>query len=111
VRSQRTPATILEVVEGGQRPSAEQRKMLAEMWNEVEAPFHLFALVTTSAMARGIFKVVNWLNPPGVRRLESVHSTFPDAAQWLQQQRGDVLPDLTALHERARRNDRSRRGS
>ena len=99
LRVQRTPATILEVLESGQRPNAAQRQVLADTWNELNAPKQVFALVTTSAMARGVFKVVNWLNPPGARRAESVHATFVQAVHWVEKQRGESLPRFAALRE------------
>jgi hypothetical protein len=52
-------------------------------------------------MARGIFKVINWLNPPASRRRESVHSTLEQALEWVEQERPDAVPALRVLYERA----------
>ena len=95
----RVPVTILAVTMGGDRPTAEQRRMMADLWDPIQAPLHLFALVSRSPVARGIFKVVQWLNPPRGRRREIALPTFADAALWVEQQRGEPMPSLTRLYE------------
>jgi len=82
------PATILIVILDGDPPTADQRRRMAELWEPTKAPLHLFAIVTTSSVARGILKVVQWLNPPGTRRRETVHSKLDDAARWTERERG-----------------------
>jgi hypothetical protein len=101
LRIGRVPATIMEVLDGAQRPNAEQRRILAETWDQLSASKQIFALVTTSAMARGVFKVVHWLNPPGTTRLETVHSTFAQAVNWVEAQRAEALPRFNSLREQA----------
>jgi hypothetical protein len=94
------PVTILIVVMDEDRPTAEQRRMMADLWTPTKAPVHLFALVSTSPIARGIMKVVQWLNPPGARRRESAHGSFTDAALWAERERGKPIPGLGPLHDR-----------
>jgi len=94
------PVTILIVIMGQERPSAEQRRMMADLWNPVKAPVHVFALVSKSPIALGILKVVQWLNPPGAKRRESAHGNFEDAAKWAERQRGKPIPVLGVLYER-----------
>jgi hypothetical protein len=94
------PVTILIVVMGEERPSAAQRRMMADLWTPMKAPVHLFALVSTSPIARGILKVVQWLNPPGAKRRESAHGSFGEAARWAERERGKPIPVLQTLHDR-----------
>jgi hypothetical protein len=99
LNGKRVPATILAVTMAGDRPTAEQRRMMADLWHPIQAPLHLFALVSKSPVARGIFKVVQWLNPPGGRRHEVAHATFAEAVHWVEQQRGERIPSLPGLYE------------
>jgi len=96
ISAQITPVTIFVVAADAERPDARQRQALAEIWNHVRAPLHVFALVTTSAIDRGIMKVIAWINPPGTRRRESVHATFEQALAWSRSQRKQPIPDLSA---------------
>ena len=94
----RTPVTILIVIMSGDPPSAEQRRLMADLWNPMRAPLHLFALVSISPLARGILKVVQWLNPPGAKRRESVHRSFEDALMWAEKERGEPIPAFRGLY-------------
>jgi hypothetical protein len=96
-----TPATIFIVSANAVRPDAKQRQALAEVWTTTHAPLHLFALVTSSAVDRGIMKVISWISPPGNRRRESVHATFDQAASWTCHERGQPIPQLSTLEARA----------
>jgi hypothetical protein len=93
------PLTILVVSPDAERPSAQQRQRMADVWLPMKAPLHLFSLVTTSKVDRGILKVIQWLNPPGDRRREAVHSTFEEAAKWMEHERGAPIPGLRAQFE------------
>jgi hypothetical protein len=94
------PVTILIVVMGDERPTAEQRRMMADLWTPTKAPVHLFALVSKSPIALGIMKVVQWLNPPGAKRRESAHGSFGEAVKWAERERGKPIAVLQALHDR-----------
>jgi hypothetical protein len=98
IARRRIPVTILIVIMSGDPPSAAQRRLMADLWKPIRAPLHLFALVSTSPVARGILKVVQWLNPPGAKRRESVHATFEDALSWAEKERGEPIPAFRALH-------------
>jgi hypothetical protein len=93
----RTPITILIVIMSGAPPSAEQRRMMSDLWRPMKAPLHLFALVSTSPVARGVLKVVQWLNPPGAKRHEAIHGTFDDAVRWAEKERREPIPALRVL--------------
>jgi hypothetical protein len=92
---QRTPVTILVVAPDAQRPNANQRRQFAEVWGVARAPLHLVALVTSSAIDRGILRAIAWLHPPGSGRRESVHATFESAAEWAARERGEAIPGLS----------------
>jgi hypothetical protein len=104
LESKRTPVTILIVVMSGTPPSAAQRRLMADLWRPMRAPLHVFALVSTSSVARGVRKVVQWLNPPGTKRHEAVYASVEDAAKWTEQERGEPIPALRIL---ARQLDRA----
>jgi hypothetical protein len=93
--------TICIIEEGAARPNASQRQALADLWKPTRAPLHLFALVTTSALDRGILKVIGWLYPPGGKRRDSIHATFEEAAEWACRERGAPIPVLASLYARA----------
>ena len=97
-----TPVTVFVVAEDAVRPDAKQRQELADVWTSTRAPLHLFALVTTSAIDRGIMKVIAWINPPGTRRRESVHATFEQATAWAAKERGRPIPELEVLGSQLR---------
>lgn len=100
----RTPITILIVIMSGAPPSAEQRRMMSDLWRPMKAPLHLFALVSTSPVARGVLKVVQWLNPPGTKRRESIHGAFDDAVKWAEQERREPIPALRVLGQQLDRS-------
>jgi hypothetical protein len=100
----RTPVTILIVIMNGAPPSAEQRRMMSEHWRPLKAPLHVFALVSTSPVARGVMKVVQWLNPPGTKRHEAVHGSFEDAAKWAEKERREPIPALRVLAQQLERS-------
>lgn len=93
----RTPVTILIVIMSGSPPSADQRRLMSDLWRPMQAPLHLFALVSTSPVARGVLKVVQWLNPPGSKRHESVHGSFDFASRWAEKERREPIPALRLL--------------
>jgi hypothetical protein len=99
----RTPVTILIVIMSGAPPSAEQRRFMSDLWRPMQAPLHVFALVSTSPVARGIMKVVQWLNPPGTKRREAVHGSFEDAAKWTEKERREPIPALSVLAQQLER--------
>jgi hypothetical protein len=104
VEVKRTPVTILIVIMSGAPPSAEQRRLMSDLWRPMNARLHVFALVSTSPVARGIMKVVQWLNPPGTSRREAVHGSFESAASWAEKERGEPVPALRALAQQFERS-------
>jgi hypothetical protein len=100
----RTPVTILIVIMSGAPPSADQRRLMSELWRPMKAPLHVFGLVSTSPVARGVMKVVQWLNPPGARRREAVHGSFDDAASWAEKERREPIPALRVLGQQLDRS-------
>lgn len=100
----RTPVTILIVIMSGAPPSADQRRLMSELWRPMKAPLHVFALVSTSPIARGVLKVVQWLSPPGARRREAIHGSFEDAATWAEKERREPIPALRLLGQQLDRS-------
>lgn len=92
------PALILIVDRGFPPPNAGWRKRYAESTPQTR-PGSLFAFVSSSAIARGVYTALNWLRPPPY-----IHASFDDvehAERWIESVRGPT-PELRALVARAR---------
>jgi len=99
----RIPITILIVRASVASPNAEQRRLMSDLWQPMKSPLHVFALVSTSPVARGVMKVVQWLDPPGTKRREAVHGSFEEAARWAEKERGEPIPVLRVLPQQLER--------
>jgi hypothetical protein len=94
------PITVIDVDPRAQRLSARQRHTISETFANALSPVHLVAVVTTSAVHRGVGKVIAWLSPPGERRRARFHATVLDAFRWCEEERGAPIPTLKTLHDR-----------
>jgi hypothetical protein len=83
-----------------ERPNASWRQRLAAARKLRRAKRQLSVLVTTSAIARGVLRVMNWLTPlpPGHETITV--STFEEAVSWAEERRGRPLPILRQIYEK-----------
>lgn len=93
------PVTIIDVDGQAERLSARQRQTISDAFTKARSPVHLVAVVTTSAVHRGVGKVIAWLSPAGDRRRASFHATTDDAFRWCEGERGSPIPVLKTLHD------------
>jgi hypothetical protein len=102
------PCAILVVDPGSPSPNAHWRKRIADASKDVKPPAY-FALVSTSAIVRGVVTAINWIRPPPYEF--NVVTTFAAAVHWMEGKRGVKLPAFRELlqeaRERALRGDRS----
>lgn len=92
------PTLVLMVEPGLPPPNAAWRKRLADS-SRVAPPGSLFAFVSKSSVARGVYTAINWLRPPPFK-----HAAFDDTEQaegWIERARGPV-PALRRLIAEAR---------
>jgi hypothetical protein len=94
------PITIIDVDPHAQRLNAQQRQTISDAFGHARTPVHLIAVVTTSAVHRGVGKVIAWLSPAGERRRAVFHATVRDAVRWCEGERGAPIPMLKTLHDR-----------
>jgi hypothetical protein len=93
------PITIIDVDPRAQRLNAPQRRTISDAFANARSPVHLVAVVTTSAVHRGVGKVIAWLSPAGERRRAAFHATVRDAFRWCEGERGAPIPILKMLHD------------
>ena len=93
------PITIIDVDPQAERLSARQRQTIAEAFANARSPVHLIAVVTASAIHRGVGKVIGWLSPAGDRRRATFHATIGDAFRWCESERDTPMPVLKVLYD------------
>lgn len=92
--------------------SARRRQFIASVVTAANPRELLTTLVTTSPIVRGVMTVVQWFVPTPIGRAASPHSTFGQAARWIEKQRAEPLHDrLRELLEEARDQTASPAGS
>lgn len=91
---------ILLIQDDYPRPNANVRKRLANARDTSTVPF-LFALVTSSMMARGVAMALDWVSPPPKTYQSSAHPDFATAVRWVEEKRRMKLPVLQELYLRA----------
>jgi hypothetical protein len=90
-------AEILLIEDGYPRPDATQRRRFTDTAQLLKVQKPLFALVTTSALIRGVLTAMTWVAP--VRHTMGVFATFEEAARFMEAERGQLLPTLRRLYE------------
>jgi hypothetical protein len=102
-------ATVICVVEidaENPRPTAVERRRISDTSRQAcHAPRHYFALVTRSALVRGVMTAIGWLTqPPG--RTNVSHANLDQALAWAESKRPGAASRLTELYQEARRQAR-----
>lgn len=91
----RRPAVLLLLGGGFSRPDAKKRLRLAEA---SDAPGYdpYLAIVTQNPVARGLLTVLSWTHTKP-KYVVSVFGDTASARAWLEEQRGEPLPELDRL--------------
>lgn len=89
--------TVLVIEPDAGTPTPQMRQDYAAAQGRMRAPKHLFLLVTTSKVVRGVITAVNWLRRPTASFHTEAFATFEQAAHYAEKERGTPLPKLSAL--------------
>jgi hypothetical protein len=93
--------TLIVVIDPeAEHPNAMRRKRMAGISKRMRKS--RTALVTNSSIARGVGRVMEWLNPPGATRMSGIFGSFPEAVQWAEKDAGRPMPCLVELYRQAR---------
>ena len=93
------PAAILVVDPGQPAPNAAWRRRIAEASATMKSKA-LFAVVSESAVVRGVVTAINWIRPPPYEH--AVERSFDDAVAWIERRRGRALHNPRKLLAEAR---------
>lgn len=103
-RSNRRPVILMvDLQDGYPQPTAVERKNIGEAWGKVPDVGGVIAIVTSSALIRGIITAIEWFmkNSPN-RRETRAFASSGDAIVWLAEQSGVAPAELTASIEAMR---------
>jgi hypothetical protein len=104
--------SIVEIEPGAPRPDPNIRRRMGEHKQRLRAPRRLMSVVTESVLIRGAATALKWISPPPPGEENVIFSTFDEAAEWAERQRGAALPLRELRAEvKARLRARSARGA
>jgi hypothetical protein len=103
-RKYRRPVVLfIDLDDGYPQPNAVQRKNIGEAWAKVPDVGGVIAIVTTSALIRGIITAIEWFmtNAPN-RRDTKAYARASDAVPWLVERSGVAPAELNAAIDATR---------
>ncbi len=83
-------------------PSAKWRKKIADLRNDQPYAHYGFALITKSAVLRGVLTAINWISRASPRFDTAPFATFDEGAMWLERHWKHSAPVLNKLYQKAR---------
>ncbi|HEY6727474.1 MAG TPA: STAS/SEC14 domain-containing protein [Polyangiaceae bacterium] len=94
---------LIDLQDGYPQPNAVQRKDIGEAWAKIPDVGGVIAIITSSALIRGIITAIEWFmkNSP-TRRVTRAFSRSTDAVPWLAEQSGVSTSELNASVEALR---------
>ncbi len=95
-------AFVLVVDADSQRPPPMWRRRLAEQRRGLGSPRVLMAIVSPSALTRGVMTAMNWISPPPSNVQMVNHATIEDAAAWVEPLQGTPRATIERMFEEAR---------
>jgi len=109
---QRPILLLVDLDDGYPQANAVQRKNIGEAWGKVPDLGGIIAIVTTSALIRGIITAIEWFmkNSPN-RRETRAYAHSNHAVAWLAEQGGVSPAELHAAIEGLRARPRSERAA
>jgi hypothetical protein len=101
---------IIDIQDGYPSPNALQRKSIGEAWANAIGVGGVIAIITGSALIRGIITAIEWFlkNSPTHRETRA-YARASDAVLWLADQSGVATSELTAAIDAVRLRPRSER--
>jgi hypothetical protein len=103
-RAEKRPVVLMiDLEDGYPQPNAVQRKNIGEAWAKVPDVGGFIAIVTSSALIRGIITAIEWFmkNSPN-RRETFAFARATEAMTWLAEQSGTDRSELSSAFEGAR---------
>jgi hypothetical protein len=98
---QRSVAMIVVMGPDEEPPDAHWRRKLAEARKTFSAPSVYIAVVSTSAVFRGVGTAMNWISPPPPHVKVQLHPTFEEGAAWVERSQGPPRAVLRTLQMEA----------
>ena len=95
-------AFVLVVDTNSERPPPKWRRRLAEQRSELTSPRVLMAIVSPSALTRGVMTAMNWVSPPPAHVQMVNHATIEEAAAWVERLQGTPHATVQRMFEEAR---------
>jgi hypothetical protein len=92
---------ILDVLPGSARPPPVWRKKFADAEKLGHGKRVAFAVVTDSALLRGIRVAVSWIAPPPAGYEATALATLEEAVEWVEKSRPGTSAALRELHREA----------
>jgi hypothetical protein len=88
-------------------PEAYWRRRFAEQRNTLRSPRVLLAMVTQSAIMRGVLTAMSWIAPEPVNMTTITHATFEESAEWMEANQGTSRTVLRGLLRQAQLSGRT----
>lgn len=92
---------MVYIAPGYKPPSPVWRKRISEVNAKLQTSQYCFALVTESAVIRGIYTAVRWLIGARTGHASGAFRTFDQAADWVRHATGSACPQLEFHYARA----------
>jgi hypothetical protein len=80
----KTVAFVLVIDAQSEAPPPKYRRRLAEQRRELTSPQVLMAIVSPSALTRGVLTAMNWVSPPPAHVKMANPATIEEAAAWVE---------------------------
>jgi hypothetical protein len=95
-------AFVLVVDADSERPPPKWRRRLAEQRKDLTSPRVLMAIVSPSALTRGVMTAMNWISPPPAHVQMVNHATIEEAATWVEHLQGTPRATVQRMFEDVR---------
>jgi len=102
IDDQHAVAFLLVVDPRAPAPDARWRQALSAHHARMQSPHVFIALVTRSAVSRGVFTAIKWLTREPGHIKSTLHATVEDAAAWIEEVQGTPAWVSRAMHAEAR---------
>jgi hypothetical protein len=99
----RAVALLFVVAKGTESPDAHWRRRFAEQRKNFGSPHVFLAMVTDSALMRGVLTAMSWISPEPSHVTSATRATFEEAAAWIERRQGTPQFVLQSLLTQAAR--------
>jgi hypothetical protein len=101
-RAKARVAFVLVIDAGSEAPPPVWRKRLAEQRKTFKSPAVFMAIVSPSALTRGVLTAMNWISPPPEHVQTANPGTIGEAAVWVERQQGTTRGIVQRMAEETR---------